>query len=442
MPFDDLQKCVKEHTPILNFHPSEGEFCCYPSDAEIIIINTCSFIESAINESIDTILELARYKEKGTCRRLIVTGCLPQRFKDEIVQAIPEVDIFLGTGAFDKILEAVDGSLGYSACLLPDPDSMAVQASDAFRIPSSGCMAYLKIAEGCSKHCSYCVIPKLRGKQKSRRPADIIAEARGLIQSGVRELVLVAQDTTAYGTDLQPPVTITQLLENLSEIGSTRGESFCSENVWIRLLYGHPESIEDSVIRTVATHPNICSYFDVPIQHVSNAILKKMGRNYTRDDIYRLIDKIRSNVPEAAIRSTVIVGFPGETDKEFMELLAFISYVRFDHLGSFIYSDCEDLPSHRLPGHVTHNIAKQRYDLLMSQQAKISSQNNRRYKGQVFEVLVENVLEDNLFSGRTTFQAPEVDGITYIHSEKLQPGCFTSVRITDTLEYDLIGDAL
>ncbi|MGD9382713.1 MAG: 30S ribosomal protein S12 methylthiotransferase RimO [Desulfobacterales bacterium] len=402
-----------------------------PKEADIIIVNTCSFIESAINESIDTILALAKYKHNGFCHRLIVAGCLPERFREEIITAIPEVDLFMGTGAFDKIVEAVDGSLNAVSCFLPDPNLTGVQQEQVPRINSSSHMAYLKIAEGCSRHCTYCIIPKLRGKQKSRPLEDIITEARYLISSGVKELVLVAQDTTSYGMDLCPSVPLSRLLENLSEI---------SESIWIRLLYGHPESIEDSVIKTISDYPNICSYFDIPIQHSSDGVLKKMGRNYTSESLRRLFDKIRSSVSDAALRTTAIVGFPGETDKDFEDLLSFVNDICFDHLGVFIYSDFRDLISHNLPYHIPKGVAKDRHDTLMSCQLKISLDNNQKHIGRIYDVLVENTTEENLFNGRTFFQAPDVDGITYIHSEQLEIGSFVGVRVAEALEYDLTGE--
>jgi ribosomal protein S12 methylthiotransferase len=409
------------------------------SQAETIIVNTCSFIESAVNESIDTILELAKYKEDGNCKRLIVTGCLPQRYREKVVKAIPEVDFFLGTGAFDKIVEAVDGSLGPSACLLPDPDLLTIQQADTPRVQSFRHTAYLKIAEGCSKHCSYCIIPKLRGRQKSRLIEDIVAEARCLLQSGAKELILIAQDTTAYGNDLLPPASVSRLLERLSDLD---GEDSLTKEFRIRLMYGHPESIDESVIQTIAARSNICSYFDIPIQHASDTVLKRMGRQYTRDDLQKLFDRIRTTDPNAAIRTTFIVGFPGETERDFAELLAFIADVRFDHLGGFMYSDSEDLASHKLAGRVPDDIARDRYDALMSRQADLSSQNNRKYQDRIFRVLVEEALEDRLYSGRTPFQAPEVDGVTFVHSAHLKTGGFVNVRIRQTLEYDLMGDAV
>jgi len=404
-----------------------------PGEAETIIVNTCSFIESAINESIDTILEMARFKQTGTCRRLIVAGCLPERFREDIIESLPEVDFFLGTGAFHEIVKAVKGPLTPSGCLLPHPDSISVEDTEPHRLLSSAQTAYLKIAEGCSRHCTYCIIPKLRGKQKSRSLENIVSEARSLISRDIKELILVAQDTTAYGNDLDPPVSLVKVLESIAGI---------SGDVWIRLLYAHPQSMDASIVRTVATYRNICSYFDIPIQHASSRLLKRMGRNYTSGDLYRLYDQIRSLIPAAALRTTVIVGFPGETDKDFEALLAFVEEIRFDHLGVFVYSDSQDLPSHPLSGHIPEYVAKERYERLMSRQLQISLENNQKHFGRIYSVLVETKAKEHLFTGRTCFQAPEVDGITYIHSESLLTGSFARVKITDFLEYDLIGETV
>ena len=404
-----------------------------PENADTIIVNTCSFIESAVDESIDAILDLARYKLSGNCRRLIVTGCLPERFREAIAESLPEVDIFLGTGAFDKIALAVDGGLNGQRCVLPDPNEYFNPEHDSPRVRSSAYTAYLKVSEGCSRHCTYCIIPKLKGKQRSRRPDDIVDEARDLISSGVKELILIAQDTTHYGADLDPRVPLYRLLEQISKI---------SEDVRIRVLYGHAESIEDSFIRTIAEHKNICSYFDIPIQHASSGILKKMGRNYTSEDLYRLFDDIRSAVPDAALRTAIIVGFPGETDKDFERLLTFVQDIRFDNLGVFIYSDADDLSSHRLSGHVPKNVAMNRYDRLMSLQQKISLINNRKHIGNTYSVLVEESIDNNMYRGRTFFQAPEVDGITDICSGNPTIGSFVRVRIEEASEYDLMGNAV
>lgn len=409
-----------------------------PADAEVIIVNTCSFIESAADESIDTILELAAYKKKGRCRRLVVTGCLPERYRDEITRAIPEVDVFLGTGAFDRIVEAVEGYLDSAKCVLPDPDSLSPSGAGVLRERSNRWMAYLKIAEGCSRQCTYCIIPKLRGRQKSRSIDDVVAEARQLLQAGVRELVLVSQETTAYGKDLQPPTDLARLLTALAAPPSASGP----DPFWVRFLYGHPQSIDDGLLNAVAQHANICSYFDIPIQHASRSVLRKMGRHYGPADLQRLLGRIRRVIPAAALRTTVIVGFPGETDDDFDQLLRFVESERFNHLGCFVYSDAEDLPSHRLPDHVPTATARERYRILMKRQQEISAARNRDYHGRTLAVLVEEHPENGLYTGRTEFQAPEVDGVTYIHADRLQAGDFAMVRITDTLEYDLVGEAV
>jgi ribosomal protein S12 methylthiotransferase len=424
-----------------------------PEEADVIVVNTCSFIEDAADESIEMILELARYKQEGRCKRLVVAGCLPERYREQIAGQLPEVDAFIGTGAYDHIVEAVEGFKYSGGCLLPDPDSLSSQENDAPRTLSTSHMAYLKVAEGCSRHCTYCIIPKLRGKKRSRLPQEVIAEAQGLLEGGVKELVLVAQDTTSYGTDLKPPASLSQLVESLAglSVDPTRQpgahvDGNAADHAWIRALYGHPESIDDAFIKTVASHPNVCSYFDIPIQHASSSILKKMGRMYRSDDLRRLFDKIRSQVPEASLRTTIIVGFPGENDKDFAALLRFVEDTRFDHLGVFLYSDSGDLPSHALSDHVPAEVAQERYDQLMSCQLDISAQNYQKYIGQMIEVLVEEAVEDGLFAGRARFQAPEVDGMAYIKSGPEQPGprigSFSRIKVTDAMEYDLIGDAV
>ena len=424
-----------------------------PEEADAIVVNTCSFIEDAADESIEMILELAEYKQTGRCKRLVVAGCLPERYREQIVGQLPEVDAFIGTGAFDHIVEAIEGSKYSGGCLLPDPESISPQEKDAPRTLSTSHMAYLKVAEGCSRQCTYCIIPKLRGKKRSRLPQEVIAEAQGLLDGGVKELVLVAQDTTSYGTDLKPRASLSELVESLAGLSAdptrhagARADHSDTQPAWIRVLYGHPESIDDAFIKTVASHPNVCSYFDIPIQHASSSILKKMGRMYRSDDLHRLFDKIRSQVPGASLRTTLIVGFPGENDKDFAALLRFIEDTRFDHLGVFLYSDSGDLPAHALSDHVPAQVAQERYDQLMSCQLDISAQNYQKYIGQTLEVLVEEAIEDGLFAGRATFQAPEVDGMAYIKSraEQFGPriGSFSRIRVTDAMEYDLIGDAV
>ena len=404
-----------------------------PVKADMIIVNTCSFIKPAVNESIDTILELANYKKTGACRRLIVTGCLPERFREDIVKSLPEVDLFLGTGGYDKIEAFSQPSQDISGCILPDPDLISPEGKEDPRVRTTPHIAYLKIAEGCNRHCTYCIIPKLRGKQKSRPLKDIVSEARSLISSGVKELILVAQETTAYGSDLSPPIDFTGLLKEISDH---------SEKIWVRVLYCHPESLSESAIETIAERGNICSYFDIPIQHVSHSVLKQMGRNYSRGTLYRLFDKIRSSDPDAALRTTLLVGFPGETDKDFEALLSFVQTICFQHLGVFIYSDMDDLSSHCLSNPVPETVAKERFEQVMAVQAGISLKNSQKQIGKTYQTLVEGRLDDNTFSGRTQFQAPEIDGVTHIHSNRLPVGSFTTVRIIGALEYDLIGETI
>ena len=410
-----------------------------PSDADVIVVNTCSFIEAAAEESIDTILEFARFKKDGRCRKLVVTGCLPERYREDIAEAMPEVDIFLGTGAFDRIIHAIDGYPNTSKCILPDPDEISTDALNADRIRIFRPMSYLKIAEGCDRHCTYCIIPRLRGRQKSRPMDNIVSEAQRLLVDGVRELDLVAQDTTAYGHDLDDGANLAGLLEKLARIRISGVRKEDAE-FWVRFLYGHPESIDRDVITTVARNANICSYFDIPIQHASDTVLKRMGRHYGKDSLSRMIDRIRNVVPDAALRTTVIVGFPGETDKDFDELLAFVEQAAFTHLGCFTYSDAQDLPSHRLEGHVPAAIAEARYDELMTLQRQIAGQNNTKYIGKTLPVLVEEEVESGLYLGRTEFQAPEVDGVTYVRGRDIPAGEFSTVKITEVLEYDLAGD--
>jgi ribosomal protein S12 methylthiotransferase len=413
-----------------------------PEEAHTIVVNTCSFIESAAQESLETILELAECKKSGSCRRLVVTGCLPERYREKVLESLPEVDVFLGTGAFDQIVKAVGKSpLGREA-ILPDPDRAYLETPNTPRVLSAAHMAYLKIAEGCGRTCTYCIIPKLRGSQKSRRPEDVVVEAQELVASGVKELVLVAQDTTAYGADLAPPVTLGSLIHCLAHVSSGKGRK--KEAPWIRVLYGHPETLDESFIRAVAAHPNVCSYFDVPIQHASNRMLKRMGRRYTCDKLRKLFQRIREIVPDAALRTTAIVGFPGETDQDFQDLLDLAEEIRFDHLGAFVYSDAEDVSSHRLRGHVPPVVAQDRYDQLMSTQMDVAAEKNQKCIGRMFQVLIEEDLGNHLFAGRTAFQAPDVDGVTYVNTANcgrpLPIGRFVLARINDALEYDLMGE--
>jgi ribosomal protein S12 methylthiotransferase len=402
------------------------------ADADIIIINTCSFIESATEESIDAILELARHKTSGRCRRLIVAGCLPERFREEIAPTLPEVDAFLGTGACPQIVAAALGSFSEEQrVFLPSPDANPLPQHGVPRVMPASPSVYLKITEGCNRRCTYCIIPKLKGRLRSRPMDDILAEAKDLIAAGYREIVLIGQDTGSYGSDLPAPASLDRLLADMAAL---------SPETWFRFLYGSPDRITDALLETVAAFDNICSYFDVPVQHVSGKILKRMGRKGDAADLTKLFDRIRSSVPDAVLRTTLMVGFPGETAKDFDALMGFVETVQFDHLGVFAYSDADDLASHRLSGGVSRKTAQQRRDALMAVQADISRVRNEERVGRVFPVLIEEQVDDALYLGRASFQAPEVDGVVYAASSHLEIGRFAIVTITDAFEYDLKGN--
>lgn len=407
--------------------------CDDPGNAEVIVVNTCSFIESAADESIDTILALAAYKSRGRCRRLIVSGCLPERYREETAKALPEVDLFLGTGAYDQVVAAVRGAGAQGTCLLPDPDSIDIQ-TPMLRRPFVRHAAYLKIAEGCNRHCTFCIIPKLRGRQKSRFPEVIVEEARALTADGVREITLVAQETTAYGHDLAGQTTLADLMGTLANLG---------DGVWYRFLYGHPQTVTFELVRAIAQNPKLCPYFDVPIQHASENILQSMGRRYRADDLKRLFAGIREILPEAALRTTVLVGFPGERDSDFQQLADLVRQVEFDHLGVFAYSDAEDLASHRLGNHVEPHVTQERLDALMQIQQEISGRRLMRCDEQQVTVLVEKQAEPGIYTARSMFQAPEVDGCVLIKTDEvLEIGGVLPVRIVETLEYDLIAEPI
>jgi len=404
-----------------------------PQEAEIIVVNTCSFIESAITESIDTILEAARHKKTDQCRRLIVAGCLPERFRETLAQSLPEVDAFLGTGAYEDILAAATATAEPSWCLLPDPNARPLTGMEDHRIRSAPHTAYVKIAEGCDRHCTFCIIPRLRGGQKSRPMESIRSEAEFLIATGVKELVLVAQETTAYGADLSPQTSLEKLLSHLAELpGDFR----------VRFLYGHPESMTESLVQTVARHYRLCRYFDIPAQHGSDRILKKMGRHYSRETLCRLFEKIRAIAPDAVLRTTFLVGFPGETEEDFELLCSLAEDVRFDHAGVFTYSDAEDIPSHRLGPRVPKTVARKRRSRLMQMQAALSFQKNQGHINHVYPVLLEKKRASGHFLGRTAFQAPEIDGITRVAGRGFETGSFVNVRITKAGTYDLTGEAV
>ncbi|MDY0375968.1 MAG: 30S ribosomal protein S12 methylthiotransferase RimO [Desulfobacterium sp.] len=408
-----------------------------PAEADVIIVNTCGFISAASAEAVDTILAMAEYKQDGRCRRLVVTGCLPERFKDDDLRGeLPEVDAFVGTGACDEIVRVVESTEFMS--LLPDVLDRQMQGHPLPRRITLDYLAYVKISEGCNRHCTYCIIPKLRGIQRSRTVAAVVAESEILVRNGAREIVLVGENTSDYGMDLDGAdsgVNIAILLTTLS--GRIKA---LDPDVWIRLLYTHPSSLDQNAIRAIADLDNVCTYFDVPIQHASSRILRRMGRNYTGEDLHGLIASIRRTAPDAALRTTLITGFPGETEADFNEMLAFVKATGFDQLGVFAYSDSDDLAAHSLADHVDEETGEARRDAIMAAQAEISESINESYLGKTLTVLVEENPDPGIFIGRTRFQAPEVDGITFIYGNNIDIGTFVRVKITETHAYDLVGE--
>jgi len=413
-----------------------------PALAHVIIVNTCGFISTAADEAVDVILEMARFKKTGVCQKLIATGCLAQRYKDDpsLPTSLPEVDAFLGTAACEQIVCAVEGRQTTPLTLFPDPNQRRFQDLSTDRELISTGFAYIKVSEGCNRHCTYCIIPQLRGTQRSRPVADIITEALSLGAKGVKEIILTAENTTDYGLDLVDGIDGDPIGFDLVLSALARKLAGQDKNIWIRFLYTHPKTLGEKIIKVVKNHKNLCAYYDVPIQHAASSMLKRMGRPYSREDLMALFKLLRRLDPEACLRTTLIVGFPGETEQEFQILLDFIVEVRFDHLGVFTYSDSDDLKSHGLKDHVPGEIAEKRHDILMAAQAKISEQINEKHVGKTYPVLVEENPGQGVYIGRTKFQAPEVDGVTFIYSQGLEINTIVNVRITDAYEYDIAGE--
>ena len=403
-------------------------------EADIIIVNTCGFIRDAKQESIDTIVELSQLKEVGKLKYLIVTGCLAQRYADELLEEIPEIDAIVGTGNFMNISEIIDRLESEKNVTEIGNIEFAFDETLPRYVSTPEHMAYLKIGEGCSNHCTYCIIPKLRGKYRSRKIEDIVEEAKTLAAEGAKELVVIAQDTTRYGEDLYGEAKLAELLEELAGIEGIK---------WIRIMYSYPESITEKLIDVIAAHDNICSYFDMPIQHASNRVLKRMNRRTSKEDIRSKVEMIRSKIPDAVIRTTVIVGFPGETEEDLEELIEFMKEIKFDRLGAFAYSREEDTPADRMDGHMDEEIKEERRDRVMMVQQAISEEINQKREDKVFEVLIEEEAEEGVYVGRTQGDAEEIDSVVYVNSdEELEIGSFVNVYITEAMEYDLIGDVV
>ncbi|WAM32557.1 30S ribosomal protein S12 methylthiotransferase RimO [Caldicellulosiruptor naganoensis] len=403
-------------------------------DADVIVINTCGFINDAKQESIDTILEMAEYKNKK-CKFLIVTGCLTQRYKDEILKEMPEIDAILGVKEMLKLPEVIKKLYeGEGKLQVFDNKATFVYTSSTPRIIATPkYYAYIKIAEGCNNRCSYCSIPLIRGDYVSRYMDDIIKEAEKLAKGGYKEIVLTAQDTTKYGLDIYKRKMLPILLQRLSEIDNIK---------WIRFLYSYPEDIDDELLNVIKDLPKVVKYFDIPIQHINNRILKLMNRRTSSENIKELIKRIRSAFDEVVIRTTVMVGFPTESEDEFEELYEFVKWAKFDRLGAFMYSQEEGTPAASLP-QIDDETKVERYERILNLQRKISLEQNRKRIGKKYEVVIEGRDKNNFYIARSQFEAPEVDGkIIAFSKRKLLPGEYVTVKILDAFEYDLVGEVI
>jgi ribosomal protein S12 methylthiotransferase len=404
------------------------------AEADVIVVNTCCFIHDAKEESIEAILEMAAYKENGRCKLLVATGCLAQRYHEEIRTELPEVDVILGSTNYDDIVEAIQKGLEEkNITMLRDLDYLP-DLSDVDRVVTTGdYLAYLKIAEGCNKRCTYCIIPSVRGNYRSVPMEQLVSEATRLAENGVKELVLVAQETTVYGVDLYQKKMLPELLHRLCQI---EGIS------WIRLLYCYPEEITDELIEVIAREEKICSYLDMPIQHCEDRILKAMGRRTNKAELVETIGKLRKEIPDITIRTTLISGFPGETEEDHKAMLAFVDEMEFDRLGVFPYSPEEGTRAAEMENQVPEEVKERRRDEIMELQQEISYEKNQELVGQVIPVLVEGYLfEDDIYVGRSKKDAPKVDGCVFVRSpEEIVSGTFVEVRIIEANEYDVIGD--
>ena len=404
-------------------------------DADIIVVNTCCFIHDAKEESIQTILEMAEYKKEGKLKALIVTGCLAQRYQQEIIDEIPEVDAVLGTTSYDNIVEAVEEALaGNGHVVLEDVDALP-DVKEKRLVTTGGHYAYMKIAEGCDKHCTYCIIPKLRGNYRSVPMEKLLAEAKDLADQGVKELILVAQETTVYGKDLYGEKSLHKLLRELCKISKIQ---------WIRILYCYPEEIYDELIQTIKEENKVCHYLDLPIQHASDAVLKRMGRRTSKAQLVEIIEKLRKEIPDISLRTTLITGFPGETQEQHEELKDFVDEMEFDRLGVFTYSPEEDTPAATMTEQIPEEVKEDRQAELMELQQEIAFDLAEDMVGREVLVMIEGkVADENAYVGRTYKDAPNVDGLIFINTdEELMSGDFARVRVTGALEYDLIGELI
>lgn len=404
-------------------------------EADIIVINTCCFIHDAKEESIQNILEMAEYKKNGSAKALIVTGCMAERYRQEILDEIPEVDEVLGTTAYDRILDAVDAALaGQHEVMTADLDALPLPETKRL-VTTGGHFAYLKIAEGCDKHCTYCIIPKIRGNFRSVPMERLLKEAQDLAEQGVKELILVAQETTLYGKDLYGEKSLPKLLRELCKISGIR---------WIRILYCYPEEITDELIQVMKEEPKICHYMDLPIQHANDTILKRMGRRTSKQELIDIVQKLRKEIPDICLRTTLITGFPGETQEQHEEVMEFIDTLEFDRLGAFTYSPEEDTPAATFEDQIDEEVKEDRQADIMELQQEIAFDKAEDMIGREVLVMIEGkVADENAYVGRTYRDAPNVDGLIFINTDvELISGDFAKVKVTGALDYDLIGELM
>ena len=407
------------------------------TEADIIIVNSCCFINDAKEESIETILEMAKQKETGKCKALIVTGCLAQRYQDEIFQEIPEVDAILGTNSYDAIYEAVSSLLEKHTPHYKNVNTLdGLPHVDTGRVlTTGGHYAHLKIAEGCNKNCTYCIIPSIRGKYRSVPIEELVAQAKELVQNGVKELILVAQETTLYGIDLYGQKSLPRLLDELNKIDGL---------FWIRIMYCYPEEIDDALIDAIIRNKKVCHYLDLPIQHCNSEILRRMARRTNKEDIVSIVEHLRQRIPDITLRTTLICGFPGETQENHEELLAFIDEFEFDRLGAFAYSPEEGSPAAEFPDQIDDNIKQEWVSDVMELQEEIIIDKNETIIGEILYAFIEGkVTDENAYVGRTYRDAPNIDGYIFINSEhEFMTGDIVKVKVTGAYEYDLIGEVV
>lgn len=403
-----------------------------PNEADILIVNTCGFIDAAKEESIDTILESVEYKNEGRCKKVLLSGCLAQRYPEELIKEIPEIDGIIGTGNIEYINELLDRSL--SGDLFIKTDNLNAGYIEGLRKDKVETTEYVKISEGCNNNCSYCIIPSLRGKNRSRKIEDIYNEVEYLVSKGAREIILIAQNTTDYGIDLYSKYSLARLIKEISKIEDLK---------WIRVLYLYPDHFTDDLIEEFKNNDKLVNYVDMPLQHISDDVLKNMNRKTSKDHIIKTLKNLRKSVPDIVIRTTFIIGFPGESQDDFNQLVDFIEDIKFDKLGVFEYSREEGTRAASLDEQIPDEIKEKRKNEIMAIQSDISNEILSKNLGKTFEVLIEEKLDNNNYVGRTYMDSPEIDGVTYVHSDKeLEIGDFVQVEIIDSLDYDLVGELI